>query len=242
MSQVTDYKHWLLQQMSCLSKPHPSTEGGPLLSPLMCCPLHLSPLLALDQRHSISSFSRFASMFPISPQYSTLLLWSYLILHCMYWGLLPLHTSSFYCKKAAYLAPYNFLLESTPKSVWGLALALAMLQFGKHTGIGPMEPQIVQPPPLAVAGQDHQSTQSTCRSIETLLVVLAVITIVGVLAGVLVRACLRRHSGGGHDVERKCGSCIEGGLPPLAPGQPKPAPAAADAKKWKGPQLYMKPR
>ncbi|GAV57297.1 hypothetical protein CFOL_v3_00835 [Cephalotus follicularis] len=69
----------------------------------------------------------------------------------------------------------------------------------------------------------------THRSIETLIVVLAVITIVGVIAGIIARLCGGRHFGGNgeHDIEgwieRKCRSCIDGGVSPAAPpGESKP--------------------
>ncbi|CAJ1911441.1 unnamed protein product [Sphenostylis stenocarpa] len=75
------------------------------------------------------------------------------------------------------------------------------------------------------------------RSIETLVVVIAVITIVGVIAGMIARLCGGRHFGGnGEDdiegwVEKKCRSCIDGGLPPppSPPEEPKSAPAPAPA-------------
>ncbi|XP_038698127.1 uncharacterized protein LOC119995695 [Tripterygium wilfordii] len=83
------------------------------------------------------------------------------------------------------------------------------------------------------------------RSIETLVVVLAVITIVGVVAGIIARLCGGRHFGGSgeHDIEgwieRKCRSCIDSGVPaappppPPPPEETKPAAAAAteEAKK-----------
>ncbi|CAI0438285.1 unnamed protein product [Linum tenue] len=82
------------------------------------------------------------------------------------------------------------------------------------------------------------------RSIETLVVVLAVITIVVVFAGMVARLCGGRHlSSREHDVEgwveRKCRSCIDGGVaavpppPPAAPTAPeeaaKPEPEAKAA-------------
>ncbi|XP_068638592.1 uncharacterized protein [Aristolochia californica] len=102
------------------------------------------------------------------------------------------------------------------------------------------EPTITEPPPAVPT-----ATHPTHRSIGTLLVVLAVITIVGVVAGVFARVCGGRHLAGSgeHDiegwVERKCRSCIDGGLPPPAPPpQPpgpvqesKEAPQAEEAKK-----------
>ncbi|MED6151577.1 hypothetical protein PIB30_083805 [Stylosanthes scabra] len=77
------------------------------------------------------------------------------------------------------------------------------------------------------------------RSIETLVVVIAVITIVGVIAGMIARLCGGRHFNGDNDIEgwvdNKCRSCIDAGLPPpppppQEPQPPKPAPTtAADA-------------
>ena len=98
-------------------------------------------------------------------------------------------------------------------------------------------PPLVQAPP-AVGEPSH----STHRSIETLVVVLAVITIVGVIAGIIARLCGGRHFGGNGEndiegwVERKCRSCIDGGIPAAAAAAPPPPaeeskPAAEEAKK-----------
>jgi hypothetical protein len=76
------------------------------------------------------------------------------------------------------------------------------------------------------------------RSIETLVVVLAVITILGVIAGIIARLCGGRHFGnnGENDIEgwieRRCRSCIDGGVPAAAV-EPKPAAAAAAAEEAK---------
>ncbi|KAK3021842.1 hypothetical protein RJ639_046231 [Escallonia herrerae] len=89
-------------------------------------------------------------------------------------------------------------------------------------------PPLAEAPPMAVVVEPSHSTH---RSIETLVVVLAVITIVGVIAGIIARLCGGRHFGGSgeHDiegwVERKCRSCIDSGVPAK---EPKPA---AEAKK-----------
>nr|XP_016462419.1 PREDICTED: uncharacterized protein LOC107785591 [Nicotiana tabacum] len=100
-------------------------------------------------------------------------------------------------------------------------------------------PPLVEAPPVAVVMVEEN--HSTHTSIETLLVVLAVITILGVIAGIIARLCGGRHfSGSGEDdiegwVERKCRSCIDGGVstapPPPPPPQEeaKPPPAAAEA-------------
>lgn len=71
---------------------------------------------------------------------------------------------------------------------------------------------------------------STPHSIETLVVVLAAITIIGVIAGIIARLCGGRHFGGSgeHDVEgwveRKCRSCIDAGITAAAPPDPTPPP------------------
>ncbi|XP_016437280.1 uncharacterized protein LOC107763316 [Nicotiana tabacum] len=102
-------------------------------------------------------------------------------------------------------------------------------------------PPLVEAPPVAVVMVEEN--HSTHTSIETLLVVLAVITILGVIAGIIARLCGGRHfSGSGEDdiegwVERKCRSCIDGGVstaPPPPPPQeeakpPPPPPPAAEA-------------
>nr|DAD29721.1 TPA_asm: hypothetical protein HUJ06_031189 [Nelumbo nucifera] len=86
-------------------------------------------------------------------------------------------------------------------------------------------------PPLVV-----RSSRSAHGSIQTMIVILAVITIVGVVAGIVARICGGRHFGrnGEHDiegwVERKCRSCIDGGVP-AAPPPENSKPAAEEAKK-----------
>ncbi|KAG6414116.1 hypothetical protein SASPL_126834 [Salvia splendens] len=87
-------------------------------------------------------------------------------------------------------------------------------------------PPLVGPPPAAVADEPGHSTH---RSIETLVVVLAVITLIGVIAGIIARLC----GGQGNDegwVEKRCRSCIEAGVdtapPPVKEEEPKPAAAA----------------
>ncbi|XP_031102407.1 uncharacterized protein LOC116006246 [Ipomoea triloba] len=105
-------------------------------------------------------------------------------------------------------------------------------------------PPLVEAPPMLVVQQaPAPTTHSTHSSIETLLVVLAVITLLGVIAGVIARLCGGRHFGGSgeHDiegwVERRCRSCIDGGIPPPPPQEepkppaPAPAPAPEEAKK-----------
>ncbi|MCD7453366.1 hypothetical protein HAX54_020781 [Datura stramonium] len=74
-----------------------------------------------------------------------------------------------------------------------------------------------------------RGSYGTHRSIETLVVVLAVITLLGVVAGIIARLCGGRHfSGNGEDdiegwVERKCTSCIDGGVPNTSSSSPPPS-------------------
>ncbi|CAK7342552.1 unnamed protein product [Dovyalis caffra] len=102
-----------------------------------------------------------------------------------------------------------------------------------EAGLNEQLTPVVQPPP-AVA----KPSGNTHHSIETLVVVLAVITIVAVVAGIIARLCGGRHFGGNGEhniegwVERRCRSCIDGGVPvPRPPPEvPKPAAAAEEAK------------
>lgn len=106
--------------------------------------------------------------------------------------------------------------------------------------LGNQLPPLVEAPPVVVVVEPSHSTH---RSIETLVVVLAVITIVGVIAGIIARLCGGRHFGsnGEHDiegwVERKCRNCIDGGVPAATPPPPPPPrpegpkPATEEAKK-----------
>ncbi|KMS95639.1 hypothetical protein BVRB_006500 [Beta vulgaris subsp. vulgaris] len=93
-------------------------------------------------------------------------------------------------------------------------------------------PPLIGPPPPRVEADEGRYNH---RSIETLVVVLAVITIVAVIAGIIARVCGGRHLGGSgeHDiegwVERNCRSCIDGGIPPPPPPPPPPAAAAPAA-------------
>ncbi|GMH20151.1 hypothetical protein Nepgr_021992 [Nepenthes gracilis] len=72
-------------------------------------------------------------------------------------------------------------------------------------------PPLVEPPPVDTSRYPH-------RSIETLVVILAVITIVGVIAGIIARVCGGRHLGGNGEydmegwVEKNCRSCIDGSV------------------------------
>ncbi|CAO2831725.1 unnamed protein product [Amaranthus hypochondriacus] len=93
-------------------------------------------------------------------------------------------------------------------------------------------PPLVGPPPPRVEVDPERYNH---RSIETLVVVLAVITIVAVIAGIIARLCGGRHLGGNGDhdiegwVERNCRSCLDSGLPPPPPPPPPPVAAASPA-------------
>ncbi|XP_057982117.1 uncharacterized protein LOC131167356 [Malania oleifera] len=92
-----------------------------------------------------------------------------------------------------------------------------------------------QPPPAVVAPPPPGHCQR--RSIETLVVVLAVITIAGVIAGIIARICGGRHFGrnGENDIEgwieKKCRSCIDGGVQAAAPPEEGKPASTEEAKK-----------
>ncbi|KAG6525230.1 uncharacterized protein LOC122049393 [Zingiber officinale] len=99
--------------------------------------------------------------------------------------------------------------------VW--AAASGSLQDGSSSTARPVAAGAVAagqalPPPSPCA----MRSPSTWHSLETLAVVLALITMAAVIAGVFARACAGRGRGGERDVggwvERKCSSCL--GLPP----------------------------
>ncbi|CAA0812748.1 Unknown protein [Striga hermonthica] len=99
-------------------------------------------------------------------------------------------------------------------------------------------PPLVGSPPVMVVEAESGGRSSTPHSIETLVVVLAVITILGVVAGIIARLCGGRHLGphDDHDVEgwveRRCRSCIDGGVstePPAEAAKEEPPKAAAAA-------------
>ncbi|KAG2687087.1 hypothetical protein I3760_09G036500 [Carya illinoinensis] len=104
-----------------------------------------------------------------------------------------------------------------------------------EVGFDEEQPPLVGAPNAVV----EPSSRYTHRSIETLVVVLAVITIVGVIAGIIARLCGGRHFGGNGEndiegwVERRCRSCIDGGVPAAAPPAEEPKPAAAPPKEPK---------
>nr|CAD1832544.1 unnamed protein product [Ananas comosus var. bracteatus] len=87
------------------------------------------------------------------------------------------------------------------------------------------------PPPPAY------SAHSAPRSVETLVVVLAAITIVAVLAGICARICGGRHSAGSADrdiegwVEKKCRSCLDSGVSSPPPPPPPPPPEGQQGSK-----------
>ncbi|PIA56156.1 hypothetical protein AQUCO_00700481v1 [Aquilegia coerulea] len=79
-----------------------------------------------------------------------------------------------------------------------------------------------QPPPIAVTQQAY-STQTSHGSVGALIGVLAVITILGVIAGMIGRLCSGRQimGHGNYDfegwIEKNCASCIDGGIDPPPP-------------------------
>ncbi|KAJ3697828.1 hypothetical protein LUZ61_001533 [Rhynchospora tenuis] len=78
--------------------------------------------------------------------------------------------------------------------------------------------------------QPENGAHSTSQSVETLVVILAAITIIVVITGICARVCGGRHLAGGSDhdvegwIERNCRSCLDGGVPP-------PRPTAAEVPK-----------
>ncbi|KAI3806544.1 hypothetical protein L1987_22451 [Smallanthus sonchifolius] len=105
-----------------------------------------------------------------------------------------------------------------------LTLRLMRLERGDDNQLPPLV--VVESPQVAV-----EQSHSTHRSIETLVVVLAVITIVVVIAGFIARLCGGRHYGGNGEVEgwieSRCRSCIDAGVSSAPP--PPPPPVAAEA-------------
>ncbi|OAY43195.1 uncharacterized protein LOC110620947 [Manihot esculenta] len=101
---------------------------------------------------------------------------------------------------------------------------------GLHDQLRP----VVEAPPAAADASCYSH-----RSIETLVVVVAVITIICVIAGIIARLCGGQHFGsnGEHDiegwVEKRCKSCIDGGVttaPPPPPPAEKAKPPLEEAK------------
>ncbi|CAN1173005.1 hypothetical protein LINPERPRIM_LOCUS8985 [Linum perenne] len=94
----------------------------------------------------------------------------------------------------------------------------------EETWLNSLAPSAAEVTPPASEGGGRRYSG---RSIETLVVVLAVIIIAAVFAGFVARLCGIRRSGE-HDVvegswiERRCRSCIDGGVkPPPATEEPK---------------------
>ncbi|KAM0850391.1 hypothetical protein ACQ4PT_053118 [Festuca glaucescens] len=80
------------------------------------------------------------------------------------------------------------------------------------------------------AQRQAPAARSTGRSVETLVVIIAAIVLAAALAGALARACGGRHVVPSADqdvegwVERRCRTCLDGGLPP-PPGAAKASEA-----------------
>ncbi|XP_077233536.1 uncharacterized protein LOC143875832 [Tasmannia lanceolata] len=80
-------------------------------------------------------------------------------------------------------------------------------------------PLYQQPPPMVI-NQQAYSSHSGSGSIGPVIAVLAVITILGVVAGMIGRLCSGRRILGHGDydfegwIERKCSSCIDGRIDP----------------------------
>lgn len=94
----------------------------------------------------------------------------------------------------------------------------------------PLDQQVIQPPPPYLNEQVSASHSGFGR-VGPLIAVLAVVTILGVLAGMLGRLCSGRtvmgygNYGFEEWIERKCASCIDGRISPPPP-PPPPPPAA----------------
>ncbi|KAI3441364.1 uncharacterized protein J3R85_002648 [Psidium guajava] len=90
-------------------------------------------------------------------------------------------------------------------------------------------PLYEQPPPTPVTAQDYTS-HDVGSSVGPVIAVLAVITVLGVIAGMIGRLCSGRPimGHGQYDfegwIERKCSACLDGRVDP-----PPPRPAVAAA-------------
>lgn len=94
-------------------------------------------------------------------------------------------------------------------------------------------PVVQQPPAGYYTEQAATHSSPPSGSIGMVIVVLAVITILGVVAGVVGRLCAGRRFSGDSEydfegwVERKCSTCIDGHLgtvaKPVENGENKPA-------------------
>ncbi|XP_044508862.1 uncharacterized protein LOC123227797 [Mangifera indica] len=93
-----------------------------------------------------------------------------------------------------------------------------------------------QPPPMVVTQQEY-TTHSGHGSFGPVIAVLAVITILGVIAGMIGRLCSGRRVMGRREydfeswVERKCSSCLDGNIDPhpTRPEIPVAEPVAQEA-------------
>jgi hypothetical protein len=89
----------------------------------------------------------------------------------------------------------------------------------------PLDQQQQEPPPMEGTQQAAYTTRTGHGSVGPVIAVLAVITILGVIAGMIGRFCSGRRvlGHGQYDlegwVERKCSSCLDGhvGPPPTRP-------------------------
>ncbi|KAE9597248.1 hypothetical protein Lal_00007254 [Lupinus albus] len=95
----------------------------------------------------------------------------------------------------------------------------------------PIVQQLLPPPPFIEVTQKAYPTHLDHGSVGPVIGVLAVITVLGVIAGLIGRLCSgQRVMGyGGYDIENwvetKCSSCVDGRttLPPPRPSPPSPA-------------------
>lgn len=75
-------------------------------------------------------------------------------------------------------------------------------------------PYNIQPPPAVYDQASSEGSRDSNGSVGPLIVVLAVIAILGVVAGMVGRLCAGRHGYGEYDlegwVERRCATCIDG--------------------------------
>ncbi|OIV93268.1 hypothetical protein TanjilG_23109 [Lupinus angustifolius] len=96
----------------------------------------------------------------------------------------------------------------------------------------PIVQQLLPPPPLIEVTQQAYPTHLGNGSVGPVIGVLAVITVLGVIAGFIGRLCSgqRVMGHGGYDIERwvetKCSSCVDGrtALPPPQQSLPPPPP------------------
>lgn len=101
------------------------------------------------------------------------------------------------------------------------------------------QPTFMQPPPTNIYQQQSVSHgHPPSGSVGMVVVVLAVITILGVMAGLVGRLCAGRRSSGSNEydfegwVEKKCSTCIDGNLG--GGGGHAPIPVANPAENGQG--------